>query len=67
MVSNKATEKESNNRQRLEWVKYWVDYMKKSPNKVWSKQQSNFINSVMKSADTSPEAYMKIKRLLEKR
>ena len=64
----KALEKErkANNRQRIEWVKYWAERMKEIPNEVWSKQQAEFINSVMRSADVSPEIYMKIKKSVEK-
>lgn len=47
----------------LEFIKLLVDYMKKTPNEVWSKQQADFINSVMRSADVSPEIYMKVKKL----
>ena len=50
----------------LEFIKLLVDYMKKTPNKVWSKQQADFINSVMRSADVNPEIYMKVKKLVEK-
>lgn len=50
----------------LEFIKLLVDYMKKTPNKVWSKQQADFINSMMRSADVNPEIYMKIKKLAEK-
>ena len=65
MVSNKA--RADNNRQRIEWVEYWVGYMKKTTNEVWSKQQADFINSVMKSADVNPETYLKIKNMIEKK
>lgn len=52
MASSKVMEREreKNNTQRLEWIKYWTDYMKKNPNKVWSKQQADFINSVLRSS-----------------
>ena len=62
-----SREMDSINRQRIEWVRYWVDYMKKNPNEVWSKQQADFINSVMRSADVSPGNYMEIKKAIGKR
>jgi len=69
MVSFKALERgrELNNKQRLEWVKYWAEYMKKTSNRVWSKQQADFINSVMRSADVDPEIYMKVKNIVKKK
>ncbi len=66
-LSELEKEKEINNKQRLEWVKYWVDYMKQTPNKVWSKQQADFINSVMRSADVDTDIYLKIKNLTQKK
>ena len=65
MASSKVID--SNNRQRIEWVEYWVEYMKRTPNKVWSKQQADFINSVMRSADVSVETYMKIKKIVKEK
>ena len=60
-------ERDANSKQRLEWVRYWTDYMKKNSNEVWSRQQADLINSVMRSADISPENYMKIKKLVDRR
>ena len=56
-----------NNKERLEWVKFWVAYMRKNPNKVWSREQADFINSVMRSADARPDNYLKVKKIVEKR
>ncbi len=42
-------------KERLEFVKYWADYIKKSPNSKWSKEHAKFINSVMRSADVNPK------------
>ena len=54
-----------NNREdRLNYVRYWADYVKKHPDKVWSKQQNILINSVMLNAKHSkltPKEYLKIK------
>lgn len=53
---------EKNRKQRLEFVKFWAEYVKKSPNAVWSKQQSDFINSVLRNSKVDPKVYMKIKQ-----
>ena len=52
--------------QRIGFVEFWVDYIKKTPNKVWSKQQADFINSVLKGANVDKELYLKVKEVLKK-
>lgn len=52
--------------QRLGFVEFWADYVKKTPNKVWSKQQADFINSVLKGANQDKELYMKVKEIMKK-
>lgn len=32
-------------KERLELVKFWCDYIKRVPNKEWSSQQAELINS----------------------
>ena len=66
-LSELKKEKGINDKQRLEWIDYWVDYMKKNPNEVWSKQQADFINSVMRSADVDVEIYMKVKAAVKEK
>ena len=41
--------KKINAQQRLEFVKMHADWMKKTPNSVWSKQQNMLIDSQIKS------------------
>ncbi len=36
-------DKEDNFRQRLKWIDFYVAWVKKTPNKVWSKQQKKII------------------------
>lgn len=38
-------EKEINRKERLEFVKYWANYVKTHPDKEWSRQQNIIINS----------------------
>jgi len=37
-------EMELNRQQRLEFVRQYADWLKKTPNKVWSKQQAKYLN-----------------------
>jgi len=37
-------EKEKNFRQRLKFIDMYVEYIKKTPNKKWSKEQKKIIN-----------------------
>jgi hypothetical protein len=59
--------RKENNKQRIEWIKMWVEYMKKNSNEVWSRQQADLINSVMRSANMNPDNYLEIKKLIQKK
>lgn len=37
-------EMELNRQQRLEFVRQYADWMKKTPNKVWSRQQNKLLD-----------------------
>ena len=37
--------KERNFEERLKFTDYWVDYIKKTPNEVWSAQQKELIDA----------------------
>ena len=53
-----------NKEDRLNFVRYWADYVKTHPDKVWSKQQNILINSAMqnaKAAKLTRKQYLKIK------
>ncbi len=63
MVLNKSLKKSD---QRMGFVEFWADYVKKNPNKVWSKQQADFIDSALKGANTDKELYLKVKKLIRK-
>ena len=41
-----AEEGKRNAEQRLKFVKFWVDYMRKSSNKKWSSEQKEFIDAL---------------------
>lgn len=40
--------KEQNFKERLKFIDLWVDYIKKTPDKIWSAQQKELIDSQMK-------------------
>ncbi|HLD48859.1 MAG TPA: hypothetical protein VJB11_00685 [archaeon] len=50
-----------NHEGNMKYIEQYVEWLKKTPNSVWSKQQAEFIDSVMKSANMDKELYMKIK------
>lgn len=50
-------------RERREFIKTWVEYMKKTPNEVWSRQHAMLINSMLKSALQSKEIYFKTHKI----
>ena len=35
--------------EKIRFTKIWVDYMLKTPNKVWSSQQKEFINALIEN------------------
>jgi hypothetical protein len=54
----------TNKQDRLNFVKYWADYVRTHPDKEWSRQQNILINSIMQNAKNSkltPKQYLKIK------
>lgn len=49
-------------------AKIWVDFVKRNRNDIWSKQQVDFINSVIKTSRNNlltKEIYLKAKNKLE--
>ncbi len=55
----------TNKEDRINFVDYWADFVKKNPDKVWSKQQNILINSQIKNARNSKistKFYLEIKR-----
>lgn len=54
----------NNREERLNFVKYWAEYVRTHPDKEWSRQQNVLINSLMKNAKDSkltPKEYLRIK------
>lgn len=49
---------------RMNFVKYWTEFVRSNPDQVWSKQQNILINSMMQNANQFPlnaEEYLKMK------
>lgn len=54
----------NNAEERLNYVKYWANYVRTHPDKEWSRQQNILINSLMQNAKNSKlprEQYLRIK------
>ena len=54
----------SNQEDRMNFVKYWADYVKNNPDEVWSKQQNVLINSQIQNArysNLSRKDYLNLK------
>ncbi|MBR9691620.1 hypothetical protein GOV06_02440 [Candidatus Woesearchaeota archaeon] len=41
-------DKKKNQKERFEFIDFWVEYMKTHEDKEWSRQQAIIINSVLK-------------------
>ena len=53
-----------NKEERMNFVKYWANYVRTHSDKEWSRQQNVLINSVMQNAKNSKltkEQYLRIK------
>lgn len=53
---------ELNRRDRLKFIELTVEWMKRTPNRVWSKQQAEFINSVLRTSSMDKDLYMESKK-----
>lgn len=61
-----ASDKFLKDTSRMGFVRFWVDYIKRTPNKVWSKQQADLINSMLESANQDKDLYLKVKEAVKK-
>ena len=53
-----------NKEERMNFVKYWANYVKTHSDEEWSRQQNILINSIMQNAKNSKltkEEYLRIK------
>ena len=56
-------DKEQNRQQRLEFVTWYAQWVKKTPNKVWSKQQKELIERVLRVANTIKKEGITIRKI----
>lgn len=56
-------ENKRDSKERIEFVKFWANYMKEAKNEDWSSQQAVLINSVLESANEDPDLYIKVKKI----
>ncbi len=55
-------DKEKNQKERMWFVDYWAEFVRTSPEEVWSGQQKEFINAVLKNVRQSTrQEYLKLK------
>jgi len=53
---------EKNEKERMDFVDFWSNYVLRHSDRVWSKQQNIIINSCLKSAGMSGIDYLNMKR-----
>ena len=53
---------ERNLKHRMEFVKFWADYVRTHDDKDWSKQQNILINSCLQGANMTKEHFLEIKK-----
>ena len=53
---------EKNNRERMEFVNTWAEYVRTHDDKDWSKQQNVIINSCLQTASLTKEQLLKMKK-----
>ena len=54
-----------NRESRMNFVKYWAEYVRTHPDQDWGKQQKKLIDSMLQSAKANkltPEQYLKMKK-----
>ncbi|MGC9310038.1 MAG: hypothetical protein ACP5D2_05075 [Candidatus Nanoarchaeia archaeon] len=47
----------TNKEERLNFIRYWADYVKYADDKEWSRQQNKLINSQLQSANKKRKIY----------
>lgn len=56
-------DKEKNREERLRFIHFYAEWVKKVPNEVWSRQQAELVNSFMENARNfklSKEEYLEM-------
>ena len=58
-------DKGKNFKSRLEFVRFWADYVRKTPNSVWSRQQADFIDALFQGANQDVGLYLRVKKMAQ--
>ncbi|MBN1762034.1 MAG: hypothetical protein JW878_02990 [Methanomicrobia archaeon] len=61
---------ERNKKERLEFIHYYADWVKRMPNEIWSRQQADLIDSFMlntRNFKMTPESYLEMANLRMRR
>ena len=53
---------EKNNKERMDFVDQWAEYVNTHEDKEWSRQQNIIINSQLQSAHMSKEQFLHMKQ-----
>ena len=51
-------------KEKIDFIKLYVEWLKKTPNEVWSAQQAEFINALLENTKNFPlskEEYLRMK------
>jgi len=59
-------ERELNFKQRLDFVRFWANYVRTHPNSEWSRQQAVLLDGIGKN-QPDREAYMKVLEFKQRR
>ena len=63
---NSSNAKNKLDKQRLDFVRFWVGYIRKTSSDIWSKQQKELIDAMIKSANQNLKEYLRIKTIAKK-
>ena len=44
---------EGNKIERLKFIDFWIDFMQKNPNSIWSSQHADFVDMIYGNKDKS--------------
>jgi len=53
----------NNQKQRMDFVEYWAEYVRTHTDKEWSRQQNIIINSCLKNASITREQFLDMKNV----
>ena len=53
-------------KEKIDFIKLYVEWLKKTPNEVWSAQQAEFINALLENAKNFPLSKKEYLRMKER-